>query len=62
MARSPHQMRTITTAMMIMGIVVELIAIGFMVFGDGGPAALAVMIAGLMLVMLAVVFRAQDGK
>ena len=55
MNSSSRQLRTIAFAMVVLGFLAELAGIGLLASGRRAPASLAVMIAGLLLVMTAVV-------
>lgn len=62
MERPPPQVRTIATAMLIMGLLVELVGIGFLAADRSTAAAMGVLVSGLLLVMLGVVFLAQSRR
>ena len=62
MERSTNQLRAIATAMLIMGIVVELIGITLLVIGKSVPSVIAVFVSGGMLLMLGVVFLALSRR
>ena len=59
MATENGQLRAIATAMLILGILVEIVAVVLMVLGRPVPSAHAVLVAGLMLVLLGVITLAQ---
>lgn len=55
MARSPAQTRTIAFSMVVLGFIAELVGIGMLSAEGRAPAALVVMVVGVVLVVAAVV-------
>lgn len=62
MERSTTQLRTIATAMLIMGFIVELVGIAFLLRDRSSASAIGVMIPGLLLVMLGVIFLSMSRR
>lgn len=58
----PPPVRTVATAMLIMGLLVELVGIAFLAADRSTAAAMSVVVTGLLLVMMGVVFLAQSRR
>ena len=62
MSRSPERSRSLAFSMVVLGFLAELAGIGLLAAGRRTPAALAVMIVGLMMVVGAMVLIASGRK
>ena len=62
MERSTNQLRAIATAMLILGLVVELVGITLLIMGKPVLSVTAVFVSGGVLLMLGVIFLAQTRR
>lgn len=62
MQPSATRLRTVAVAMLVVGFLVEVAGVALLAMDRPVAAPLAVLVAGLLLVMLAVVFLAQGRR